>query len=75
MSAITLENLSYFYESSFSILEKVSVKIPKGSFLGIIGPNGGGKTTLLRLIAGFLNPTSGKIFLDPSLKVGSYNFV
>ncbi len=43
------------------ILKNVTFEIEKGEFLGIIGPNGGGKTTLLKLIMGFLKPTSGKI--------------
>ncbi|MDP4822857.1 MAG: ATP-binding cassette domain-containing protein [Aestuariivirgaceae bacterium] len=38
--------------------------IPRGCFLGILGPSGGGKTTLLSMLAGFAKPASGRIFMD-----------
>ncbi len=47
--------------SGRSILRDVSLAMDSGEFLGIIGPNGGGKTTFLRLLVGLLTPTSGKI--------------
>lgn len=43
------------------VLRNVSLDVYENDFLGIIGPNGGGKTTLLKLILGLLNPVSGKI--------------
>lgn len=43
------------------ILDDVNFTVDRGDFLAITGPNGGGKTTLLRLILGLLNPTDGKI--------------
>jgi len=60
MTQIEIENLSFSYEA-VSILNKVNLRIQKGEFIGIIGPNGGGKTTLLKLLMGFLTPTKGKI--------------
>lgn len=45
------------------VLENVSMQIERGDFLGIIGPNGGGKSTLLRLMLGLLKPDSGDITL------------
>lgn len=44
-------------------LEKISVHIPKGAIVGLVGPDGAGKTTLIRLMAGLLKPTSGTITL------------
>ncbi|NQY75503.1 MAG: ABC transporter ATP-binding protein [Candidatus Margulisbacteria bacterium] len=44
-----------------SVIEKVNFSVSKNEFLAIIGPNGGGKTTLLKLILGLLKPTSGTI--------------
>lgn len=58
--AVTLSNLSFSFGDQ-PILKKESLQIQKGSFIGIIGPNGGGKTTLLKLLMGFLEPTSGSI--------------
>ncbi|MFT4552614.1 MAG: zinc transport system ATP-binding protein [Chlamydiales bacterium] len=54
------ENLSFQYGKT-PILEGINLKVEKGQFVGIIGPNGGGKTTLLKLILGFLKPTKGSI--------------
>jgi len=42
-------------------IDNVNLTVPRGTFLGIIGPNGGGKTTLVRLILGELTPTAGEI--------------
>lgn len=44
-----------------TIIEDVSISIKEGEFWGIIGPNGGGKTTLLRTIIGVVKPTNGKV--------------
>ncbi len=63
---ICCENLSFAYEET-SILKNISFTIQAGEFVGIIGPNGGGKTTLLKLIMGFLKPTTGKLSLFGSL--------
>lgn len=57
---IDIEHLSFFYETA-PILQKVNLQIPRGEFIGIMGPNGGGKTTLLKLLMGFLSPAKGKI--------------
>ncbi len=46
------------------ILDKINIKINKGSFVVITGPNGSGKSTLAKLIMGIENPTSGKILYD-----------
>jgi zinc transport system ATP-binding protein len=57
---IKLKNVSFKYEET-PVLENVDVMVEKGEFIGIFGPNGGGKTTFLKLILGFLKPTSGII--------------
>lgn len=46
------------------VLSQVSVGVAPGEFLGLLGPSGGGKTTLLRSIAGFVAPSSGEIRVD-----------
>ena len=58
--AISIKNLFFSYAKE-RILHDVSFDIEEGSFVGIIGPNGGGKTTLLKLIMGFLTPNTGTI--------------
>ncbi len=47
-----------------SVLEDVSVEVRAGEVLGVVGPNGGGKSTLLLLLAGLLQPTSGRVTVD-----------
>jgi zinc transport system ATP-binding protein len=60
---IDLHNLSFSYPNSPSVLENINLSIEQGEFLGIVGPNGGGKTTLLKLILGLLKPTQGTILI------------
>lgn len=60
--SVLIENVSFSY-GKMPILENVDVSIQPGEFVGIFGPNGGGKTTLLKLLLGFLTPNTGKISL------------
>src|SRR3989344_8131636 len=57
---IELKGVSFRYNSSV-VLERVSFSIKEGEYLGIIGPNGGGKTTLLKIILGLLRPAEGEV--------------
>ena len=57
---IGVKKVTYAYEGQ-RVLENISLTISAGEYVGIIGPNGGGKTTLLKLMLGLLQPTSGKI--------------
>ncbi|MBU1342509.1 MAG: ABC transporter ATP-binding protein [Proteobacteria bacterium] len=57
---IILENVSFAYKHR-NILEDVDLFIHKGEFASIVGPNGGGKTTLLKLILGLIKPDKGEI--------------
>jgi zinc transport system ATP-binding protein len=57
---ITFDQVSFSY-SNTPVLREISFQVYPGEFIGIIGPNGGGKTTLLKLILGFLKPSKGKI--------------
>ena len=59
---LKLENISYSYpNSSKPSIYKVNLEINKGDFIGLIGPSGAGKTTLVDIILGFLKPSSGKL--------------
>ncbi len=58
--AIVFEKVSFSY-STMPVFHQVSFQVHSGEFIGIIGPNGGGKTTLLKLVLGFLKPSTGSI--------------
>ncbi len=57
---IQLENVDVYY-GHLPALTNINLKVEARDFLGIIGPNGGGKSTLLKLIAGLVKPSSGKV--------------
>ena len=57
---IKIEHLSAGYEGK-EVLHDINLTVCKDDYLGIIGPNGGGKTTLMRLILGLMKPTDGSI--------------
>ena len=57
---VKLENIWVNYNSA-PVLEAVNLSIKSDDFLGIIGPNGGGKTTLLKVILGLVTPSQGKV--------------
>lgn len=59
-SNIVFDHVSFRYGERL-VLDDVTATIPMGAYVGIVGPNGGGKTTLLHLLVGLLQPTSGKI--------------
>ncbi len=48
--------------NNLTILENINLSVQKSDFLGIIGPNGGGKTILLKVALGFIKPTRGEVF-------------
>ncbi len=60
---IQIHNLSFQYDQT-PLLQDVSIEAAQGECLAVFGPNGGGKTTLLKLLMGFLKPSKGAILLD-----------
>jgi ABC-type Mn2+/Zn2+ transport system ATPase subunit len=65
VSQIEVDDITYGYAPHKPVLENVSVKIPKGRFVGLLGPSGSGKSTLLKVIIGLHIPWKGTIkFLD-----------
>lgn len=57
---IDVQNLNFSYNGN-PVLENVSFSVKDGEYLGIIGPNGGGKTTLIKIILGLLKPDTGSV--------------
>lgn len=69
MSLITVKNLSIAYGAK-KVLSNVDLSLEQGEIVTIVGPNGSGKTSLLRAIIGAIEASSGEITLKPKLKVG-----
>jgi ATP-binding cassette subfamily B protein RaxB len=62
---IEIRNLSFRYaETERFVLENVNLTIAPGQFVTITGPSGGGKTTLMKIMLGLLEPTSGEVLID-----------
>jgi ATP-binding cassette subfamily C protein len=61
--AITLKNVDFSYGPK-SVLRDVSLSIPVGRFISVVGPSGAGKTTIADLIIGLLRPQSGEVWID-----------
>ncbi|NLW55213.1 MAG: ABC transporter ATP-binding protein [Firmicutes bacterium] len=66
---VEMKEVSFAYERRL-ILDRIELAVEAGDFFGVIGPNGGGKTTLLRLILGSLEPVRGtvRLFAHPPQK-------
>jgi len=59
-NAVSVRNLNFSYGAN-EVLRDINFEIKKGEFLAVIGPNGGGKSTLLKILLGILKPQSGDI--------------
>ncbi|MEJ2346758.1 MAG: ABC transporter ATP-binding protein [Gammaproteobacteria bacterium] len=59
--AISLEDVSFAYVPDQWALEHIDLQVEQGEFLGLVGPNGGGKSTLLKLVLGLLEPAAGRV--------------
>lgn len=76
--AINIDKLTLAYTGTNPVLESVSCKIKHLSYVGLIGPNGGGKTTLLKALLGLLVPLSGSISIfnqPPKKAISSIGYV
>ena len=62
--AIKVENVSFAYEGDLDVLHDVSIDVVPGETIAIVGPSGGGKTTLCQLIPRFYDVSGGRIFID-----------
>lgn len=67
MSIISVKNLNKSFKvgkEKIDVLKNINIEVEKGDFISIMGPSGGGKSTLLYLLGGLDKPTSGKIMLQ-----------
>ncbi len=64
MNILECRAITKRYKSGVNVLEDFSIDIPKGRIVGLLGPNGCGKSTFIKLIAGLLQPNSGEIRID-----------
>ena len=61
-TVIKLDHISHSYGDK-PVLQDVNLEIKQGTFMGLVGPNGGGKTTLIKIILGLIEPTAGNVYL------------
>lgn len=61
---IEFKHVDFGYDSNHKVLKDVSFKINSGDFIGIVGPTGSGKTTIINLLNKLYNPTKGDILID-----------
>lgn len=67
MELLKLENVKFAYKNT-SVIEDFNLSVDEGSFTTLLGSSGCGKTTILRLISGFLNPDSGTIKINGEIQ-------
>ena len=71
MVNLEIKDLTKVYNKKI-VLDNISFKVKDGEFLSILGPSGCGKTTLLKILIGIENPTSGKIFKKENKNKNTY---
>ena len=61
---LKIEHLAWSIPDGEDIIKDIDVTVPEGKLIVVTGPNGGGKTTMAKLIAGIETPSSGRILFD-----------
>jgi ATP-binding cassette, subfamily B, bacterial len=64
ISRIELRNVSFSYDDTTPVLSNIDLRVDRGDVLAIVGPTGGGKSTLVNLICRFYEPTRGEVLID-----------
>jgi NitT/TauT family transport system ATP-binding protein len=64
LASAALEKVSLQYDEGGTVLSDVSIEVAPGEALCLVGPSGGGKSTILNLLAGLVKPTSGRVLFD-----------
>lgn len=62
--SLTLDHVTFSYDGSFKSLDDVSLSVPRSSYVAFVGPNGCGKSTILRLLLRFYDPRQGAVRID-----------
>ncbi|MGR3811647.1 ABC transporter ATP-binding protein [Jiulongibacter sp. NS-SX5] len=63
-SSLNFENVNFEYEQGLPVLKDINFEVAKGKTIALVGPSGGGKSTLADLVPRFYDPTSGEITID-----------
>jgi zinc transport system ATP-binding protein len=66
---VELKSVSFGYNDE-PVVDQVDLVISEGDFIGMIGPNGGGKSTIIRIIMGLLEPWSGEVIIGKGINIG-----
>ena len=76
MSLLKIENICYSYDRRRNVLNDISYEFKAGAIYAIVGKSGAGKTTMLSLLSGLAQPTSGKIYYkdEDIAKMNKYDF-
>jgi ABC-2 type transport system ATP-binding protein len=64
MNILECKNLTKSYKKNHPVLDNLNLTIPSGKIIGLLGPNGCGKSTLIKLVSGLLQADSGEILVD-----------
>ena len=64
MTALTLEGLTKIFQRAGKVVDSIHLRIANGEFFTLLGPSGCGKSTILRMIAGFEEPSGGRVLFD-----------
>ncbi len=73
--ALQTEDLTKVFEAGTPAVQDISLTVKPGEYLTLLGPSGGGKTTMLRLLAGFEKPTRGRIQIGSRIVADDTHFV
>ena len=71
-SALQAHHLGFAYQADQQLFTDLSITITAGERIGIVGPNGRGKTTLLKVLAGALAPQAGEVLYHPAIQKGFF---
>ncbi|MGO4698435.1 ribosomal protection-like ABC-F family protein [Paenibacillus sp. 2TAB26] len=69
---LRMEDVSFAYEGHRSVISRLNLTLGRGDRLAVLGPNGVGKSTLLKLATGSLLPSTGKVSIHPQVKIGYF---